>query len=434
MVISLLGHDVLRAILGVGGAAAFSNLLSFGLAFIISRLFTQEDFGQFGLFFSLANVLVPLSLLGLHDSLLAAMSERDARALLKAVGVIILLSAPVLGGVAYGVIIFDFFGYGVLPKWSGILIFVEIAAISAVNVIQIWLIRDTHFSPLAMGHLIQGLMRAGSQVGSGLCGLGYLGLGLSEVLSRAIVAIVLLRKVWRDFQHAAVVPIQEACRAVWQFRLFVLARTPSTLVFNLGTALPPILITRVYGVSSAGLYVFMFSVIIIPAGFVQKAYGDVFLGHFVRRYKSDIANAQKFLILNAGGLFLISVPLGAILLFWGPDIFSLIFGTQWREAGHLASLTVPLFMASIAFGPLGGVLSVVNRPEAKLLFDMTRIAGCYGAYVIVVASAAPLNTMIVLLTWFGVLSYLVYLALIFIAICNPRQSDTGSIHLSPRLG
>ena len=417
------GNLILRSIAGIGAAAGIGQLIGLLAAPIVSRQFSQEDFGQFGLFFGLSNVLATLALLGLQDALLAAENDRDAKSLLYASAVLCLVTSPCLGLVSFGLIHFNLLGYGALPAWSAVLIALAVGAISAAVLVQIWLIRRTMFRTLALGHLAQGAIRASTQIGAGACGLGYLGLGLSEVTTRAVVVLIMLTRAWGDLRDVAKVSLRECGRVVWRFRLFALFRTPSTLAFNIGTALPPIFVTMGYGVAAAGLYTFMSAVLVVPAGFVQKSIGDVFLGHFAKRFRSDPVGARSFLLRNAAILLLLSVPLAAVLLFWGPYVFSFVFGTQWREAGHLASLTVPLFMADLAIGPLGGALNVANRPELKLVFDLLRIVGLGGAYAIAIANTSSLSTLVLLFAWFGVLGYAIYFGLVLYGIHNPRNSS-----------
>ncbi|MGZ8455680.1 MAG: lipopolysaccharide biosynthesis protein [Gemmatirosa sp.] len=416
----LAGNPILRSMGGVGGAAALAQGLGLLAAPIASRLFSEEAFGQFGVFFALANVLVTLALLGMTDALLAARRDDDADALLGA-SLRLLLVMPLLLALVTAVLVWrDWFGYGALPVWAAPLMAVQVAVVSAAMIVQMWLIRRRRFRRIAIGHLSQGGARAAGQVAFGLAGLGFLGLALSDLVCRVAVVAVSLPEMRDDLRRAWRRPVRAVVRAAWSYRLFPLFRTPSTFANNFGTALPPTLIAMGYGVSAAGLYTLMNGVLVAPIALVQKAVGDVFIGHFAAEHRRDPVAARRFLMRVAGALAALALAMGALVYAVAEPGFALLFGERWREAGRLAILMLPALMADLAIGPLGSALNVVNRPDAKLGFDVARIGGYLGAYALARAGGLPLDGLVLLLGRFGLASYLVYAALIWYGTRHPR--------------
>ncbi len=429
-------NPILRSIGGVGAAAIVGQLVALAASPVVSRLFAQGDIGKFGLFFSLANVLVTIATLGLQDALLAAPNGPDARALTAACLYSMLVTSPLLAAATWLLIRFGLFGYGALPPWAAILMAFEIVAIGAVMLFQMSLIRAQGFRRLASGHVTQGVARAASQVGAGLVALAFFGLAAADVVSRALVAVVLGRGLQADLGEAKRVPLREVVNVAWRYRMFPFFRTPSTLAHNLGTALPPALVTMAYGVDSGGVYTLMFGVLVVPAGLVQKAVGDVFLGHFAERFHADRHAARRFLAQVALALLAISAGPALLLGLWGEPMFAFVFGEKWRVAGALASLMIPLLVADLTIGPLGGALNVANRPDAKLVFDALRLSGYASAYLIATKRAMPLSGMVALFAWFGVVAYIVYGTLIYFSTRYPRllrelRDDRPAISSSP---
>jgi O-antigen/teichoic acid export membrane protein len=422
----LLSNQFVRSIGGVGGAALLAQLIGLLAAPIAARLFSQGDFGRFGLFFSLANVLVTLALFGLTDALIAARSDEDARLLRAGTMYSIGVMTPLLGLATFGLIQLHLFGYGALPRWSALLMVLEVGVIAGVMVLQMWLIRRRGFRRIAYGHVTQGVFRAAGQIGAGFLGLGYVGLAVADGFARTAVIVVLQRDVFHDLRAALAVSLRDAVRAVWRYRLFPLFRTPSTFANNLGTALPPALVAMAYGVSAAGLYSLMSTVIVAPIALVQKAVGDVFLGHFAEQFHDDPRAARQFLLRVGLGLAAVAAIPAVILALWGEPVFALLFGEKWRTAGALASRMAPALAADMAIGTLGSALNVVNRPDAKLGFDVARVGGYVAAYAIAKSMALPLEGMVVLIARFAVLSYAVYAALIYFGTKYPRPVSTVS--------
>jgi O-antigen/teichoic acid export membrane protein len=424
--ISVFRNRVVRSIFGIGAAASSGHLISLAAAPIASRLFTATEFGQFGLFFSLANVLATLALLGLQDALLAAPKEQDALAILRTGLLAAVVSSPLLGLLTYLLIRLKLFGYSALPPWSAPLIALDVLAITVVTHAQMWTLRRGFFRHLAWGHFTIGAGRGVTQVATGTVGLGYGGLVISEILTRTSVALLLLAQVATDVRAAVRIPAREARAVVWRYRIFMFFRTPSTLAYNLGSALPPILVTMAHGVKESGVYTLMYGAIAVPGSLVQKAIGDVFLSHFAASFASDRSAARTLLFRNAAALLILSSTMGLIIFVWGPELFAFVFGPQWREAGVFAQLIVPLVVLDMSVGPLGGVLNVAHRPDAKLIFDVARIAGFCSAYWVTVVTHAPVTTTVAHLAWFGSVSYVIYLGLILFAAFQPRRLESGS--------
>lgn len=418
-----LSSEIVRSIGGVGGAALLAQLIALAAAPAASRLFTQADFGRFGLFFGLANVLVPIALLGLTDAIVAANTEEDALTLLAACVYAVFAMTPILVGVTYLLVTQDLFGYGTLPWWTILLIAVEIPAIGSVMVLQMWLIRQRRFRPLAYGHLAQGVARAVGQVGAGVLAMGFLGLAAADIFCRISVIATLLGATRMELEKTRRYHLADIRRVIWRFRLFPLFRTPSTLANNLGTALPAVLVTMRYGVAAGGVFTLMASVVVGPSGLIQKAVGDVFLGHFALRFHRDKEGAIKFAYRVTIALAVLSLIPASLLYFWGPSAFALLFGEKWRLAGKLASVFVPLLMADLALGPLAGALNVVNRPDAKMFFDAARITAILGAHQVASAAGLPLEGMVALFAKFGVLAYLFFAVLIYYGVTHPRPTS-----------
>lgn len=429
-----LSSQVVRSIGGVGGAALFAQGIGLAVSPISSRLFSQAEFGQFGLFFGLANVLSTVAVLGWADAILAPSDDDEAKALL-AVGLwCVLIASPVVAAATGALIHWRLFGYGALPWWSAVLMAAEVVAIGVVMLLQMWIIRMRRFRALAHGHAVLGTIRSIGQVVAGVLRSGFLGLGLSEVLSRAAVGLVLTHASIEDLRVARSLSVSRVSQVAWKYRHFPMFRTPSTFANNVGSAMPAALVTMAYGVSSAGLYMLMSTVIVAPSGLVQKAVGDVFLGHFAERFRKDPDAARRFLLGVALTLATLSIIPAVLLWEWGPSIFGVLFGENWRAAGRLAGTMAPLLMADFAIGPLGGTLNVANRPESKLVFDVVRLSGFAAAYLLATRSGAPLESMVQSFAIFGVVAYVVYGTLIYLGTRYPRAQRSPTVDPQARLG
>ena len=123
-------------------------------------------------------------------------------------------------------------------------------------------------------------------------------------------------------------------------------------------------------------------------------------------------------------LALPSIPAGILLMAIGAPAFGVVFGENWREAGLMASVYAPVLVGNLVVAPLGGVLSVVQRPSYKLYVDLAGIAlqAAGFAWARMNGADSIITAAAIFAGYFT--AYLIYLALILFAASNPGQAGT----------
>ncbi|HOA81738.1 MAG TPA: hypothetical protein PKK61_11865 [Defluviitaleaceae bacterium] len=122
------------------------------------------------------------------------------------------------------------------------------------------------------------------------------------------------------------------------------------------------------------------SIVNLPMILIGQSVGDVFYGEAAsvgrenpKRVK-DLSN-KLFKRLVVIGL----VPL-LVLLFFGPFLFSLVFGYQWYEAGVYAKILAFLVFARFIFTPISRIFSVFERQREAFVLDLFRVVLVFVAF------------------------------------------------------
>ncbi|GAF20001.1 O-antigen flippase Wzx [Bacillus sp. JCM 19046] len=119
------------------------------------------------------------------------------------------------------------------------------------------------------------------------------------------------------------------------YKDFPIFRAPQTFINAISQNLPVLMLTAFFGPASAGFYVLSRTVLNMPTQLIGKAVGDVFYPRIseARNNNEDL----KSLIKKATySLAIIGIlPFGIIVAF-GPQIFSFVFGDEWLIAGEYA--------------------------------------------------------------------------------------------------
>lgn len=146
-----------------------------------------------------------------------------------------------------------------------------------------------------------------------------------------------------------------------------------TAVMNVVTMqLPFFLIAFLFSAQMTGHYRMAYQLLAVPGSLIGMAVSQVFFQRMSDIWP-DAARARTLLINSWIFLFLIgSVPL-LIVLFFGPDLFALVLGEEWREAGIIATYIAPMVFFSFIHSPTSTSFIVMGEEKLYLLFGLAII-------------------------------------------------------------
>lgn len=119
-----------------------------------------------------------------------------------------------------------------------------------------------------------------------------------------------------------------------------------------------------------GLYDLSFRMLRVPIAVIGASIGQVFLKKAV-----DLRNDGKaiFPLLKKTMLllFLVSIFPFSIIMFFGTDIFSLVFGKEWSEAGYYTQIMTPWLMVNFLISPVSQVPIILNKQRGFFILGIT---------------------------------------------------------------
>lgn len=357
----------------IGRLAGFTvagQLLTLASAPVLSRLYSPEDFGLYGVFMAFALFASVLTTLFYDGAIPAAHDEEEATSLVVVALGVALLVATLLTAIYLGMIAGELFGFGVLPLWSAALMWPLLISQGLSSTLQFWFVRQQRFGPVGQGIVALNAARAGVQVLLGVLRFSWAGLAVGETAGRLLNSAWLWRPVaerihkWRG----GIAAIRSAMRRHRSFPLVLLpAMTIDTLINTFLIAA----INMMYGTAAAGIFFLMRRVLDLPIGFVAKTFADVFHGRAADCAREHPDRLPRFVLMVFGVVF-IAASIGLIpLIFIGPPLFEWVFGEEWRGAGLLAAIMAPAGIMTLAVLPISRVFAVTNLPALRYVFTVT---------------------------------------------------------------
>lgn len=145
---------------------------------------------------------------------------------------------------------------------------------------------------------------------------------------------------------------------------------------------PPLFIAAYFGPASAGIYLLAMRVLLLPVDMVGSAIGTSL--HAAGR---DHANANTLDKAVSQVLILcldIATPGLLALFLLSPELFPLLFGTEWTEGGIIVQMLLPLALVRFCTSPISVVAFIQQRQGAlfgwQFSYFLITLAALYVAH------------------------------------------------------
>jgi len=353
---------------------------------IITRLYTPEEYGIYGTFFTIISLLIPISTLKYEQAIMLPKSKHDALIMFRAVVYILIIMT---GFLFLLIIVFnnqylEFISFifsnselskeqlTTLSKWSYILPFFLFSA-ALIPVISLMLNRQQNYKLDAKARVGQALVSNILQVLFGIIKIGEIGLLISGFVSQLYYIfrtgfkrfrkyILSFWKLDKDF----ILQSKSLLKKYYQFPLISLPNSILDMARLHGVVL---ILTYYFGTAIVGQYLLMNRIIRMPSTLVGVALSQVSYQKISEMYSNNERDIYPFLKRNTIYLILIGIIPFGILFFFGEDLFKFVFGNQWAHAGKYAEYLSPYMYSYFIVSTLGIVPIVYGKQLIAFLFS-----------------------------------------------------------------
>jgi O-antigen/teichoic acid export membrane protein len=175
------------------------------------------------------------------------------------------------------------------------------------------------------------------------------------------------------------------------------------LVNVIGLQLPVILFASFFSPYLAGFYMLSQRVANAPVQLVAESVGKVF---YIAAIKQTRDKRLPSLVKAAFTILIrISLLPFIVLTIISPELFIVIFGNEWAEAGVYLQLMAVWLLSSFIFVPLMTLFAALNKHKADLVFQIALVtARLVGIYI-----GATLNSPLLSIAAFSIFSALIYI-------------------------
>ncbi|AKB12932.1 Membrane protein involved in the export of O-antigen and teichoic acid [Methanosarcina thermophila] len=371
-------------VLTLVGGTAFAQILTILSAPVLTRLYKPEDFGIWALYISITSIISIIACMRYEYSIMLPESNEEAVNLLG----LSFLAALIISGLTIPFI--WYFKESIVnilnsPQIGSYLwlvppfIFVNGLFLALNN----WNSRTKLFKRLSISRICSSVSTLAAQIGMGLTvntpsAGGLIG---GSIAGQYVATFVLGCQIWRDDKKLIKKSIrwEKICEGFKRYRSFPLIDSWSALMNIISWQLPTFLLAAFFTPAVVGFYSLGFRLLQLPMSFIGSSISQVF---FQRASKAKSEGTLDYLVESVFRLLVIigMFPM-LIITIIGSDIFTLIFGNDWTEAGVYAQILSLWAFIWLISSPLSTIYIVMEKQQFGFQYSffnlITRILSLY---------------------------------------------------------
>ncbi|MBP2133100.1 O-antigen/teichoic acid export membrane protein [Methanomicrobium sp. W14] len=248
--------------------------------------------------------------------------------------------------------------------------------------LRYWNTRRIRFGTQASTQALQSVSGSGMKVGLGT--LGFINPGsliASQIIGNGLGTLILLIQAIRcDFSLLrSSVSISCIFRQLKRYKKFPIFNIWGAFLNSISWQIPIFMFTAFFSSTVTGLYALGMTVIQMPMSLIGSSISQVFLQRASSgRHNNTLSELARD---TTSVLIILTVMPFTLLSLLGGDIFGLIFGPQWVEAGVYVQILGLWAMVWFVVSPLTTISIVVEKQEINLIYNIilviTRFASLF---------------------------------------------------------
>lgn len=410
----LAGNRILKHAALLVSGTMLAQLVLIGTQLVIRRLYGAEDFGAFSLYMSVVNVLTVLCTLRYELAVVLPRSERKATALVLG-GIAIVVAVNALATLA--ILIFP----ETVTRWLSFpaahtrwlfLIPISAAFFSGYQFLNFWLTRRSAFRAISANKVLRRAVEGTAQSAFGALGKTW-GLPLGDVVGNGInFAAGCLQGTLHGFALKG-----QTARGVWrvlgEYRQFPQYQALPSVLNTLSLLMPVFFLNAFFGPAPTGYFDLSRQILVVPIAFVTASLTQVLL----KELRDKVVSRQEVtptVLRSAAALTALIAPFALVMVFWGPQLFALVFSTNWAPSGEYARILAAAFAIRFVVSPLSISFTVIQKLKTQAVWQ-------FGYFLLMLSlwffADLSVERFLLLYVGFVIVAYLAYFALI-IASCH----------------
>ena len=398
----LVSSSFLRNVITLSVGMGLASFISFCFLFILTRLFTPEEFGKWDVFMRIIQLVAILFTLRLEMTIVLPKDQKEATK-------VSLLSLVILSLLSFlSLIIFflfhDYFNSLIgnpFDSWWLILIPLGGFFLGFYNILLNWNSRFENYKKISKSNVIHSFVS--SPLSAALYFLGALGLILGQIFARVIAVYFLTHNFFSEIKKIKFSEFLISFKnLIKKYKSFPLFEIPQSLLQRFSNDIIFYFTAFAFGGATVGILSVSEKILAKPLNIISESFKVA----FYQRLTIE-KNKTTFFLKSVLGMFFFGVLAVCLIYFIPVDAFKFLLGdNDWVKVGLYIKIISPLVLSRFVFVMASGAIAYRLKNHITLLW---RILYC--VLLIILFSCIKWDSDEELLLIYSVLGALMYLFL-----------------------
>jgi len=415
----IFGNRILKHAATLVSGTVVAQLILIAVQLVIRRMYSADDFGAFSLYMSIVSILVVIVTMRYELAVvLPKEEETSVSILLGGSGISLIINVLIF----IFIYIFQepFINLLKFPaEYANWLYLIPLSTLlfSVYQFFNYWLTRHSAFKAISLNKVCRRSSEGVAQIGAGVAKISV-GLPVGDIVGNSVNIISAYFQAVRRGLTFKGQSLQTVVGALKKYDEFPKYQAVPAVLNTVSMLLPVFFLNAFFGVTVTGYFDLSRQILAVPIAFITASLMQVLLKELrdkvVEKQKITPTVFKTFMVLTA-----IILPFVAVILLWGPQLFSFFFSSAWEESGRYAKILTFAFAAQFVVSPLSICFTVLEKLKALAAWQI-------GYFLLVLSlyffSYLPVDQFLLIYTIFNVIAYSLYFILI---IFNCKKFDKG---------
>jgi len=372
-----------KNILIIAGGTAFAQVLGIIFSPIITRIYPPEQYGVLTAYTAVLGLLVISASLDYQKAIPIAEDDSKAINLLVLSLISLFLVVVIVTSLLYlwGDFFLSVLDSEVLSSYK-YLIPIGVLFAGLYNIFLQWGFRTRNYKVITRTKVSQSLTSNLIKIGLGLLNIGPIGLIIGTITGQSAGITSLSAPLLKKRSSFVSVNLKSLKYVLKRYKKFPLYSAPSNYVYTASNNLPVILLVSLFDSTITGFFGLAKSITYLPISLIGNSISQVFYSESANLGKENPKEIKRLSVSLMKKIAIIAVIPLLVLLFFGPILFSFVFGKEWYEAGIYARLLSIMVYFHFIITPIGRVLEIFERQREGLALNIVRLVLVAGVFLV----------------------------------------------------
>jgi O-antigen/teichoic acid export membrane protein len=362
-------RNVLVLMTGTG----ISQLISLAVTPVLTRIYTPHDFGILAIYVSISSILAVLATGQYELAIILPKKDHSAfnvAALCISISFLVTLAILIfIFGLQFNSLTKKYVSDSELINW----IFIIPASVFITGIYKTlyhWSVRQKNYRGISRSAILRISASLTAKLSLGMMMFGATGLILGDLIGSTIASVVLVIPVVESKDEILrIITWKKICKMAVRYKKFPVYSLSANLVNIISNQFPVLLLNNLFGSNVVGHFSFSRKIIGIPTSLVANSFLDVFREKATNEYRRK-GTFQTLFLKTLKILVAISVLPSILLMFFAPQLFSFLFGEQWKMAGEYTQILSVMFFVGFSASALSYSFYIVERQHYDLVWQL----------------------------------------------------------------